>query len=43
MKIIFVVFNEINFVDRNYKKTGYVHWQHIERGLCSPVKIEVYK
>jgi hypothetical protein len=37
------IFNEINFVDRSYKKTGYGHWQPMESGLCSPVKIEVYK
>lgn len=37
------IFKEINFVDRAYKKTGYGHWQPMESGLCSPVKIEVYK
>lgn len=37
------IFNEINFVDRSYKKTGYGHWQPMESGLCSPVKIEIYK
>lgn len=35
-------FKEINFVDRNYKATGYAHWQPMESGLCSPVRIEVY-
>ncbi len=37
------IFNEINFVDRNYKSTGYAHWKPMESGLCSPVKIEIYK
>ncbi|MDD3080073.1 MAG: glycosyl hydrolase [Paludibacter sp.] len=37
------IFKEINFVDRNYKKTGYGHWKLMESGLCSPVTIEVYK
>jgi hypothetical protein len=37
------IFKEINFVDRGYKKTGYGHWQPMESGLCSPVKIEIYK
>lgn len=37
------IFNEINFVDRAYKKTGYGHWKPMESGLCSPVKIEIYK
>lgn len=37
------IFNEINFVDRNYKATGYAHWKPMESGLCSPVKIEVFE
>lgn len=37
------IFNEINFVDRAYKKTGYGHWKPMESGLCSPVKIKIYK
>lgn len=37
------MFKEINFVDRKYKPTTYGHWQTMESGLCSPVKIEIYK
>ena len=33
-------FKEINLVDRNYKKTGYGHWQPMESGLLGPVRIE---
>lgn len=32
-------FKEINLVDRNYKKTGYGHWEPMESGLLSPVRI----
>lgn len=32
-------FKEINLVDRNYKKTGYGHWQPVESGLLGPVRI----
>ena len=41
--VVWRIFKEINFVDRGYKKTGYGHWQPMESGLCSPVKIEIYK
>ena len=37
------IFNEINFVDRSYKKTGYGHWQPMKSGLCSEVNLFVYK
>lgn len=37
------IFKEINFVDRAYKVSGYGHWKPMESGLCSPLKIEVYK
>jgi hypothetical protein len=37
------MFNEINFVDRNYKKTEYGHWQTMESGLGAEVNIEVFK
>ena len=33
------IFKEINFVDRNYKKTGYAHWKTVPAGLNSQVKI----
>jgi len=32
-------FKEINFVDLNYKKTGYGHWQPVPSGLLGPVKL----
>lgn len=38
-KVEWRIFNEINFVDRTYKKTGYGHWQAMESGLCSEVRI----
>jgi hypothetical protein len=37
------IFNEINFVDRNYKKTGYAHWQPMESGLCGNVSLKIYQ
>ncbi|MFV0470482.1 MAG: glycosyl hydrolase [Paludibacteraceae bacterium] len=33
------IFNEINFVDINYKKTLYDHWETMPSGLLGPVKI----
>ncbi len=42
-KVKWRIFNEINFVDRNYKATGYAHWKPMESGLCSPVTIEVFE
>lgn len=36
------IFKEINFVDRNYKTTGYGHWQTMPAGLAGPVKITVH-
>ena len=33
-------FKEINLVDRNYKKTGYGHWEPVESGLLGPVKMQ---
>jgi hypothetical protein len=32
-------FKEINFVDINYKKTGYGHWEPVLSGLLGPVKL----
>lgn len=37
------IFNEINFVDRSYKKTGYAHWQPMESGLCGNVSLKIYQ
>jgi hypothetical protein len=37
------IFKEVNFVDRNYKKTDYGHWLPMESGLCSKVSISEYK
>lgn len=37
------IFNEINMVDINYKKTGYAHWATVESGLCGPVKLVVFE
>ena len=42
-KIDWRIFNEINFVDINYKKTGYAHWQPMESGLCSDVSLTLYR
>ena len=36
------IFNEINFVDRSYKKTGYGHWKPMESGLCSALSLSVF-
>ncbi len=33
------IFKEINFVDLNYKKTGYANWQTMPAGLNSRVKL----
>ncbi|MFA9370194.1 MAG: glycosyl hydrolase [Labilibaculum antarcticum] len=33
------IFKEINFVDLNYKKTGYAHWETMPAGLNSEVKL----
>ncbi|MFA6778373.1 MAG: glycosyl hydrolase [Paludibacteraceae bacterium] len=33
------IFKEINFVDLNYKKTGYAHWKTMPAGLNSEVKL----
>ncbi|MCW3806939.1 alpha-L-rhamnosidase [Plebeiibacterium marinum] len=33
------IFKEINFVDLNYKKTGYAHWETMPAGLNSQVKL----
>jgi hypothetical protein len=32
-------FKEINFVDINYKETGYGHWKPVLSGLLGPVKL----
>ncbi len=33
------IFKEINFVDINYKRTGYAHWETMPAGLNSQVKL----
>ena len=33
------IFKEINFVDLNYKKTGYANWETMPAGLNSQVKL----
>jgi len=42
-KINWRIFNEINIVNINYKKADYGNWKPVESGLCSPVKLDMYK